>query len=713
MGLARRRVTALLVFAWSTVVLAVYYKRIWQLFLLGPKDWIIDNPSLAAPYQSLKIMMGSGFAGWNLYNIQEALTRALIAIAGAALVFIAAQTLGAGVCALIRPEFDNWMERFVYRAGMGFGMLAYISLGMAAMGIYRPAFVRLFVLGTAGIGVILYVLRFRQKAMQLAARTTIQPLLKWKVSVWQVIAFLAALVALIGALAPEIEYDALWYHLWLPRLWLEHGTPVDLVSEYISLYPLTWELVYGAGLVMGGSIAAKLLSFSCLPLTAMVIYQLVRRYVPQASPWLAVTIWITAPTVLWEATTTYVDLALGFFVMLVIYSVIRYADTRERPWIIIAGLSIGFALGIKHLALIILVVVSAGLALKLWLEARTLKAVVLPLLILGGIGLLVALPWYVRNWQASRNPVFPELYSVFGAQPPQRWNAVTNQGLEQFKAHFGRPRTFSNLVTLPWDMTIHATRYGGNLGPIFLMFIPILLLYRNGTPVIPWLGGLVLIFILFWASSLSSFQMRFLVPIVPLLAVLAAESFEKIRRTATAVGGKLGMRLVEFVVVVLALLNLPPFTSLHEFDRLVWDGWLTNVTHTVPLGVVLGGVTEADYLNQKVSSYAAWQYIDTNLASDSRILTFSGGDHFYSHRQRLASDATMARDAVWVPQRGEENLVLEQMKILGITHILFDKRQIADLEAWNLAIIQPETISRWYVQEYEDTSFILYRLVEE
>jgi MFS family permease len=71
-------------------------------------------------------------------NIQDALTRALISIAGAALVFIAAQTLGAGLCALIRCEFENWIERFVYRAGTGFGMLSYISLGMAAMAIIQP-----------------------------------------------------------------------------------------------------------------------------------------------------------------------------------------------------------------------------------------------------------------------------------------------------------------------------------------------------------------------------------------------------------------------------------------------------------------------------------------------------------------------------------------------------------------------------------------------
>jgi hypothetical protein len=326
---------------------------------------------------------------------------------------------------------------------------------------------------------------------------------------------------------------------------------------------------------------------------------------------------------------------------------------------------------------------------------------------------MVALPWYARSWQASHNPVFPELYTIFGAEPPQRWDAITGQGLDEFKAHFGRPRTLLNLALLPWDMTIHAASYGGDLGPIFLMLIPILMLYRSRAPLIPWMSGLALFYILFWASPLSSFQMRFVVPIVPLLAVLAAESFEQIRGAVKSMGGEAGKRLLEFGFIVLCLLNLPPFISLHEFDRVEWKGWLTHVVHTVPLGVVFGEVSEADYLNQKVPSYAAWQYIDTHLDRDSRILTFSGGDHFYSHRQRISSEATIAFHAVWVPQRGEEYRLLEQMNLLGITHILFDKRQIADLEAWNLAIVQPEVISKWYVKEYEDATFVLYRLLQE
>lgn len=379
----------------------------------------------------------------------------------------------------------------------------------------------------------------------------------------------------------------------------------------------------------------------------------------------------------------------------------------------LAGIGIGFALGTKHLALIILVLISAGLAIKLWRDSRRIREVVYPIVILAGLGLLIALPWYARSWKASGNPVFPEMFSVFGAHPPQRWDAITEQGLDQFKAHFGRPRTLSTLFSLPWDMTIHSAWYGGNLGPAFLMLVPGLILFRNRTSVIPWLGWLALFYMVFWASPLSSFQMRFLVPVTPLLAVLGAEGYKRINRAVQFTTVKPGRRLLEFGIGVICLLNLPPFTSLHEFDRIGWEGWLTHVIHKVPVEVVLGAVTQQDYLHQMIPSYAAWQYIDTHLPEDSRILTFSGGDHFYSLRQRIPSDSTIARQAVRVSQDEGERQFLNQLKLLGVTHILFDKKGMADLSKWGLVITQPEVVSRWYVMEYEDYNFILYQVLQQ
>ncbi len=113
------------------------------------------------------------------------------------------------------------------------------------------------------------------------------------------------------------------------------------------------------------------------------------------------------------------------------------------------------------------------------------------------------------------------------------------------------------------------------------------------------------------------------------------------------------------------LLNLPPFTSLHESDRSGWQGWLTHVVHEVPFEVVLGAENRDAYLARRVPSYRVWQYINTNLAPDALVLTFSGGDHFYSHRPRLSADATLAHAAVWGASPENESQALTRLNRAG------------------------------------------------
>ena len=706
----QRRSLAWLCFIWIVAIPTIYYKHLWQIPSLGIKNWIADNPSVEYLIRSLRAFEATGLTTPLLPYAGEALSRALIAMLGFALIFIAAQTLGAGICALIPCQFDNRIEKVVYRAGIGFGALAYLSLGLATIGNYRPAAVRLLILITAAIGVWLFLRYLRQLKVRNPNRT-MAVIINWRASPWPWVILLAAAIALIGALAPETEYDALWYHLWLPRLWLEKGSPVDLMTEYISLYPMTWDLVFGAGLTMGGAIAAKLANFSCLILSLMTIFRMTRHNEQASTAWMAGAIWITTPTILWEGTTAYNDLAVGFYLMLTLDAALRFVEGRERQWLLLAGLNAGFALGVKHLAGVGVVLIAAGLGLMQLLTTRKFKSAFLSAMILAAIALTIASPWYYRSWRASGNPVFPEFYSIFGAKPPQRWDAITERELDEFKARFGRPRTFSNLITLPWDMTIHAARYGGNLGPLYLMFIPGLLLRRNRTPFTPCLIGYILLFLLFWASPLSSYQMRFLVPITPALAMLAAEGAARAQYAARELTGETGKRILNVALLIFCLFNLPPFTSLHEYDREDSNGWLTHVIHTVPFGVVFGKESEAAYLARAVPSFDVWQYINTQLPVDCRVLTFRGGDHFYSYRQRIPGDATIARSAVWIPQRNQETQLLEQLSALGITHILFDKKGMAELDENNLAIVQPEVISKWYAKEYEDENFLLYRLL--
>jgi len=672
---------------WIVFVLTNYYTQLWQLVLVGRWERPNFYGDRALPYLS------------------EALGRAISGLAGAGWLLVSAVILGFLIGRFAGWHYRNWREALPVTAAFGIGSFAYIGLGLAAIGLYRAETLRMLALVPLLGGAGWWLARGRHLPWRPVLHLHVRPRVTW---LWFGCAALAIFFALIAALAPEREYDALWYHLAYPRLYLEQGRLVDLPTDYVSLYPMTWELWFGFGLAAGGQAAATLLHFACLPLTAILIFELTRRWLPGVSPWLPVALYATIPTIMWEASTAYIDLALALYVTLVIYGLLSYAERPQLQWLLLSALNLGLALAAKHLALIVLGLACLSLLTRRWLQERNLWRALWPALLLGSLSLCVALPWYLRSLLATGNPVFPLFYSLFGA-PPQWWDAVMDQGLRRFMEHFGPPRTLLNLLTLPWHMTIHAASYDGALGPLFLAVLP-LLAFCRWKGVLPWLGAWMVLFVAFWASPLSSFQMRFLVPVAPTLAILGSVAFARLVALARLVAGRRGTSALASGFALLLVLNLPPFTSLHENDRVGWEGWLNSVLHGVPLSVAIGGESRESYLTRTVRSYGVWSFANQTLPQDSRVLTWSGGDQFYSQRARVWALATALRPIVWA-EAGRETEVLQGLYIQGITHLIVDRHFNDFPEEWDkYAILGPVSRASWYDILYEDRYYMLYRV---
>jgi hypothetical protein len=362
-------------------------------------------------------------------------------------------------------------------------------------------------------------------------------------------------------------------------------------------------------------------------------------------------------------------------------------------------------MAIKHLALVALALLAPGLALWLWRrEGWSLGRAMVPAALLVALALLIPLPWYARAWIASGNPFFPELFALFGASPPERWDPLAEQALSGFKARFGVERTPMNLLLLPWNMTVHAARFGGTLGPLFLMLLPALVIFRTASVRLTWMSWFLLLFVAVWASPISSFQLRFLVVLTPVLAVLGADA---VRRVMAAVSSGLSKPLAMALLALLAL-NLPPFTRFHERDRIGWDGWLTHVIHVVPLEVVLGRQSQDEYLGLHIPTYRAWQFLNAAAEPGARVLTFRGGDHYYSEHRRIASVSPMARAAIRQPP-GEERAALRELRALGVTHLLVDRPSFEQGRS-DLALLSDRMRGESLELVYEDPAALVFRV---
>lgn len=678
------RLLALCALIWLAVVVATYYTQLWSALLHGDIQRPQWHGDLALPY------------------FPAAAQRAILGLAAAAALIASAAVLGVALGRVLRWQFSDWREEFVVATALGIGVFAVAGLGLAGLGLYVPLALQTLAALPLLIG-LGWGLTHRPPTIGVPRlpRTTRTDRL------WALCALLAVGSALLSALAPEREYDALWYHLAYPQRYLQHGQLIDLPHDFVSLYPMTWELWFGYGLALGGQTAATLLHFACLPLTALLTYQLAQRFVPGGRAWLAVALLVTTPTIMWEASTAYIDLALTFYVTLMIYSLLRYDQSGRRQWLLIAALTLGLALAMKHLALVVLGLACAGLLIRLWLRERDLRRALPPALVLGLVSLLLPLPWYLRSWLATHNPVFPELYWLFGA-PPERWDAVSQQGLDRFLDHFGRERTLRNLLTLPWLVTMHAEAYDGLLGPLFLLLLPGLLLLRI-RQALPWLMLFVLGFGLVWASPLASFQLRFLMPIVPLLACLAAVGFTRLAALLRLVVHRRAARVLVSATALLLVLNLPPFTALHERDRVEWKGWINSTLHGLPVAVVLGGESREAYLTRNVRSFAVWSAAERLLPANARVLTWTGGDEFFTRSDRIWANATMLRSTAWAEHQAAAD-ALRGLRAHGITHLILDQQMLAEDDGSAYALTRPDLRDRWYENVYADDFYRLYRI---
>lgn len=537
---------------------------------------------------------------------------------------------------------------------------------------------------------------------------------------------LFGLTALLVALGPEVEFDALWYHLFLPRQHLATGRLVDIPEEWVSLYPQTIELLFGLGLGWGGVIAAKLVHYLFGLLAAGATYLVARHWLPARWALVAALLFISTPTVHWELTTAHIDLAVAFFVTLSLLDLVHWWDGGDDRRVVRSALMLGLALASKHSALLLLpaacLIVLAGLfvegrrgdattggsgtsPLGSRLRALLHRRRLLLLPAFPALALTLASPWYLRSWLHTGNPVFPMLYPIFGG-PADRWSPANEREFAILAAGFGVGRDPTTLITLPWHLTVAPDQFAGSLGPIFLIALPLMglaLFVSRSTSL--WLLALwTLSYGVLWASPVGFFQLRFLLSIVPMLAVLAALGLRLLARQLRAIGRP---RLAAGVLplgLLMTALNLPFFIPWHGAApgaSTLYDG--------IDLGAVVDRQAAAAYTTRLVPAYGAAQFANTYLPPTARILTFEEGFHFYSDRPLLLWHAAMARPATVARPWGDERQVLAALQEMNITHVLMPRNR-DKLRQLQIVLAEDGFLQQHLVPVYHDDGIVIYEV---
>lgn len=295
----------------------------------------------------------------------------------------------------------------------------------------------------------------------------------------------SAFVNLLSALSPELGFDALWYHLTLPKLYLEAGkiyhVPGGLL--YYSAMPRLAEFLYLPLLKLMGDTGPHLLNWLAGLGTAIVLYKLARStQLTKLTSLLVTTLWYTTPLVGWQSGSAYVDLLRTFFETLAFYLVIQ----KRFIW---AGIAVGFAVSTKTLALGTLPI----LTLIAWVSSKKFLATIcLPL-----AAVIVCFPWFLSAYTNTDFPLYP-----IGA-------GILDKTLTLNFAFWHLPGDYLKLFLLPSDV----------ISPIYVLFLPFLFFVQRKKSFSLFIM-FFLLSLLVWFVTPRTGGGRFILPYLPVWSML-------------------------------------------------------------------------------------------------------------------------------------------------------------------------------------------------
>jgi hypothetical protein len=328
------------------------------------------------------------------------------------------------------------LERGLFSLGIGIGITGYLIYFIGLVHLLNVWLVMILLLaailllGKEYKTISRWIMRAPKVCKHIWARIRKNTLYMW-VSI-PVIAFSA--LAFVGASTPEYEFDALWYHLTLPKIYILdhfiHYVPGTLL--YYSVFPRLTEMMYTLGLLVGNDLVAKMFHFAFGLLFAASVFAMGRKFFSAKVGLLAALILCTSLDVIWLIRLAYIDLATAFFGTLAVFALMLWVfadrenaeNKKQRSHLlIVAGIFSGLLLATKDWGLMMLpaevfVIFVSNMARK---EEKKFEEFFKHAAILVGIALVIVLPWYIDAYIHTGNPLYP----VGSIHSPEDYGAAT------------------------------------------------------------------------------------------------------------------------------------------------------------------------------------------------------------------------------------------------------------------------------------------------
>ena len=495
-------------------------------------------------------------------------------------------------------ESDSHLESLLFASGFSFASLEIILFVLVLIGRlgFISAVTLLALMGiTGGSGWRVFLNHVRR--LILALRDSVGMILDRIVVI--LIALTLSLEAFL-AMAPLTGSDAMHYHFTTPLL--EQGKALAPIFWLMhSFYVGQAHLLISLGLAFGSDRISLGLVYLGGLLGAAALFAISRQLMPLRSTWITVLVFISAPIVYWQTSTSgSPDIWMTFFVMISALAASRAVQINNDHWFILAGFFAGAAAGVKYTGWVI----PLALVLYILIARRAFKIV-----IFSGLASLLAGIWpMARNYVWTGDPMFPFFSRLL---TPTRVNAYALGAFRADTGAAGVQRDLVHLLGYPFFLIFRGNDHGLGqfFGPLVLAFSPLLLFARWKKPIA---GVAATFWAIVYLSNLFSSQMgRLLLPVFALSLALVFSGVADIcaRECRIAAAGCTA-------TTILFLLFAGASDAMYARDF---------------LPVVLGTESEQAFLGRTAPDYQTVEFINRTLQPEARGMNDGKVMVFFRH----------------------------------------------------------------------------------
>jgi hypothetical protein len=556
---------------------------------------------------------------------------------------------------------DRWeiVQRLVLALGLGWGLLMYLTLLLGAVG-------GLYTAAVWGVLILLFLICMRDLPSLyadlkiIAARSESErpaPLARLAAVVLGGMLLLLAVIAV----APGITHDAMVYHLNVPRQYVLAHRIIPIPFDLFSNTFLNVEMLYTAALLLDDFILANLMHYILGIGVLAFLYSFARANFGPAVAGVATLMFFFNKTFLDQMTMAYIDIGMTFYFMLAMFCLWKWKTGGDGRWLALLYVFAGIFAGMKYTSIYGLVTISVIIAaVSLGTGERRIATTIKNLGLYGLTVTIFVLPYLVKNYVISGNPVYPVAFNLFGGHwlvPEQ-----VERMLVYVDSH-GMGRDWLHMLTLPWNITVYGDvgfeNFDAKITPLWLILFPVLLITRPNPPLVRWMALTSVIYFLSWAAY--THITRYMMPMFPLLSLACAYAIVTLHERAASRSKILGRNVKQAIALVCGVVWLSfgyfyPTRVLGEFGPVVW-----------------GRQERDEFLREKVFNYKVFKYINENLPPDARLVFFWDNRGFFCDRPKIGDSVIEAPTMIeLLHQAGSAEAFHRKLVDEGFTHVMYN-----------------------------------------